>query len=116
MRPSPQDCPEGPTERRTEPRLPVDHLVKLRGENTGLRYHTARTRNVSPGGALLQLDGPTALRPGERVQLGFADHARTAVLPAAQMIEAVILRSLGHRNQQEIAVRFTMPQALPLAS
>ncbi|MFW6059129.1 MAG: PilZ domain-containing protein [Phycisphaeraceae bacterium] len=108
-------APQAEIERRTEPRIPASHTVKLRGEAAGLRYHTARTCNVSASGALLQLDQLTALRPGERIRLGFADHTRAAVLAAEGMIDAVVLRSLRHEDRQEIAIRFTSPQVLPLA-
>lgn len=105
----------GELERRGAARAPVDWTVKVGAD--GVRYLAGRTRNVSAGGALLRLEGPTGprLQPGQRVRLGFADRTGPGVLATARMVEATVLRRVDHGEGQEVAVRFAVPQVLSKA-
>ena len=97
-----------PTDRRVEPRRPLCRPVKLRPEHGATRYLAGRTRNFSPGGALIELDHTTALHRGDTVRLAIDTEDQAALLHADRMVQATVLR----RDDQHVAVRFAERQAV----
>jgi c-di-GMP-binding flagellar brake protein YcgR len=104
------------TERRRDPRISLSRSVKLRCDQTGARYLAGLTRDISAGGALLQLDYPSRLTTGQRVQIGVVRYPQQPLLRHQELMEAVIVRSFGHGVTQHVAVAFKNKQALALAS
>jgi hypothetical protein len=99
------------TERRREARLEVSQPVKVQCLETG-RYLAGRTRNLSTGGALLEVLHPSLLVPGQRLRVGVARNERQAILASRDMAEAIVVRSLGLGGSQNVAVCFAQPQQL----
>jgi len=96
------------TDRRAEPRRALRRPVKLRPEHSAARYLAGRTQNVSPGGALIELDHAAALHRGDTVRLAIDTQPQAALLHADRMVQATVLR----RDDQHVAVRFAERQAV----
>ncbi len=92
-------------ERRIHPRIAVQMPAKLQCAVTG-RYLTSTTCNLSRGGALLDVDHPSALVHGQRVRLGFALDARSPLLRRDDLVDATVVRSKGSGQQHTVAVCF----------
>lgn len=99
-------------ERRRDPRIPAQHAVKLKCEQTGGKYIAGATDNVSNGGAMLKLDHPRLLVTGQTVLVGIVRNPTCGMLTAEDFVEATIVRSLGHGPTQHVAVRYDRPQRL----
>lgn len=99
------------SERRLDARSPVEKPLKLRCLESG-RYLGGRTRNLSPGGALIEVSDPHRFRPGQRVKLGIAWHRRQTVLDAHTLIEAVVKRNFALEGRHEIALEFVHRQEM----
>lgn len=102
-------------ERRCHPRLPTVRPVKLRSDATGLRYLPGRTRNLSAGGALIELDRAAPFQAGQHVHLALAQHPSQPIFYAQDLLDAVVVRSLRHGSTCHLAVRFVQPQPMALA-
>ncbi len=101
---------ENGDERRTEPRFPVARTGKLFREQAH-RSEIARTRNVSRGGALLELHGERPIAVGERVELIIA-WTDEALLPRESMTSAVVVRAEAtETGTQSVALRYDTPEA-----
>jgi len=99
-------------ERRRDPRIPANHQVKLKCEQTAGKYIPGTTQDVSDGGALLMLDHPRLLAKGQKVQIGILNNPARGMLVSEEFVEATIVRSLGHGETQHVAVRYARPQRL----
>jgi hypothetical protein len=99
------------SERRRDARLPLDRPVKVQCLHTG-RYLAGHTRNLSAGGALLEIEHPSLMIPGQRVKIGVAQTKQDVILQADQMAEATVVRSMGHRGRQTVAIMFDQRQEL----
>ena len=85
--------------------------AKIKCLMTG-RFLAGRTVNVSAGGAMLQVDHPSLLVPGQRVAIGMADTQQDVILRSEDMSEATVVRSIGVKGAQTVAVQFDQRQAL----
>jgi hypothetical protein len=103
----------GTKERRHDARLVAARPVRVECPQTGRRF-SGRTRDVSAGGALLEVDHPCLLVPGQPLRLGIAWTARQTVLRREDLLEAVVVRSLGNGPKQTVAISFS--QRLQLAT
>jgi hypothetical protein len=103
------------TERREFERLDLQRPCKLY-DPASRKYLGGQTRNVSGGGALVELSRPLRLEPGSTVHLGVAYRRRDAVLHGREMIEGRVVRSLHGPETSIVAVRYAEPieQAAPL--
>ena len=101
------------TERRRDARIPLSRPVKLRCIETG-RYLAGQTDNLSASGALLEINHPSLLVPGQRIQVGIAWGRGQAVIDSGSLAEATVVRSLGLGNVQRIAVQFSHRQEMAL--
>lgn len=101
-------------ERRRDARLDLHRPVKLQCNLTG-RFIPARTRNLSVGGALIELRTRTPLLSGQTIRVGIADHDRQAILAHASMTPARVVRSLAHDGLQQVAIEFAMPNSMVAA-
>ncbi len=99
-------------ERRRAPRLDMDCRAKVHICDTG-RFLAGRTRNLSASGALLEIDHPSLLVPGQRLRLGVAWSKRDVVLSADEMPQATVVRSLGMGSLQTVAITFDKAMSLP---
>jgi hypothetical protein len=76
------------------------------------RYLSGSTWNLSSGGALLQLDMPAAIEPGDHLFIGVALKRRQPIFCSTEMMEAGVVRVLPTDNDSiALAVNFieTMP-------
>lgn len=78
------------------------------------KYLAGRTCNISSSGAMLELDHPSLLVPGQRIHLGMDPTGRQALLSRKDMLQATIVRSFGMGYQQTVALIFD--QRLSLAA
>lgn len=97
-------------ERRRDPRIPANHPVKLKCEQTAGKYIPGTTQDVSDGGAMLTLQHPRLLTTGQKVQIGIVSSPMRGMLMTEDFVEATIVRSLGHGDTQHVAVRYARPQ------
>lgn len=104
-----QDAPAvGSAERRRFQRSALTRPVKLRCEKTG-RYFSAEGIDASAGGALLRLGTGSHLPVGEPVRLGIAAEENHGLLLSDDLIEARVVRCLGHPDARYVAVQFEVP-------
>lgn len=76
------------------------------------RYLPAYTRDLSAGGALLEIDTPREIRVDDSIEVLVAWHDRT-LLSAAEQVRARVTRVLRTDTpRQYVAVEFAMPQVV----
>ena len=92
-------------ERRRRPRLSLAYPVKLWCVETG-RFLAGATEDLSAEGALIRVQHPSLLVPGQRLRVGIAWSGRDALIMQRQMLPAIVVRSLGHGETQHVAVSF----------
>ena len=93
-------------ERRVSERLNLERPCKLYIPRIG-KYLAGSTWNLSAEGALLQLDRPVPLEPGDRLFVGIALTRRQPIFCSADMMEAAITRVLPTDNDSvALAVHF----------
>ena len=92
-------------EHRLHPRTPVHARAKVKRLDSS-RYHAGTVQNSSAGGVLVALDDTVALQGGEAVAFVADWQGQRALLPAAHMIEAVVVRGFVHAGQTHVALRF----------
>jgi c-di-GMP-binding flagellar brake protein YcgR len=97
-------------ERRRDPRIPAEHPVKIKCDQSAGRYIAGTTHNVSDGGAMLKLEHPRLLTTGQKLQVGIVHNPARGMLLTEDFVEATIVRSLGHGDTQHIAIRYNRPQ------
>ena len=103
------------SERRHDARFQMQRPAKLQCLETG-RYIAGSTGNISACGALLTLQHPSRLLPGQRVRLGVAWTRQNALLAADAMIEATVVRSIGFGQHQQVAISFDRQQELAMTA
>ena len=86
---------------RTQAALPV----KLQCVGTG-KYASGHTRNLSSGGALVEVDRPSLLAVGQHVRLGIAWTPKQTVIKSTDMKAGTVIRSLGMGRTNHVAIRF----------
>lgn len=99
-------------ERRRTRRVIVERPVKLCRFGSEARYFAGRTYDLSAEGALIELDQPASLGPGQMVRLAIALHRQQGLVRREQMREATVVRSLVHGGRPRVAVRFADAIAL----
>ena len=100
------------TDRRQGRRISTSRPAKLRCLQTG-KYIAGQTRNVSATGALLEVDRPSLLVRGQRIEVGIAWSRRNAVLRSGEdLVAATVVRSLGLGRIQHVAVQFDQAQSV----
>jgi len=101
-------------ERRAHPRQLLQRDCKV-FDPRGRRYHTAATRDISSGGALIDLPRLTHLKPGDTIHVGIALKRRDQFLRADEMIQAEVIRALPTVDDHTtLAVKFAHAPALAL--
>jgi len=100
-----------PCERRRDARLPLDRPVKVQCLHTG-RYLAGHTFNLSASGALVEIEHPSLMIPGQRIKVGVAQTKQNVILQSEEMADATVVRSMGHRGRQTVAVMFDHRQEL----
>lgn len=101
-------------DRRRHARMALVRPAKVYQSSTA-RYWPAITQDVSPGGALLRVDAPRALTPGESLEVVVA-WANRVLLSSKDLVPATVLRVLrDSQGRQWVAVAFAqdVPQAVP---
>ncbi len=99
------------SERRSDARNEVEKPVKIRCLRSG-RYLSGKTRNLSAGGALIEISDPHRFVPGQRIKLGVAWNARQTVLDSHALIDSVVIRDFALEGLHQIALRFENRQEL----
>lgn len=93
-------------ERRACERLDLARPCKMYVPRLG-RYLAGLTWNLASGGALLQLDRPAAIEPGDRLFIGIALKRRQPIFCSTEMMEAGVVRVLPTDNDSiALAVSF----------
>ena len=93
-------------DRRVFPRFDMSRPCKVFHPASG-RVLAGRTRNLSAGGALVELDTPRDFVPGDRLELAIA-WTRRAVLPADALVEAKVVRTIASLVLPDGTVRRTL--------
>ncbi len=101
-------------ERRAFERLNLERPCKLYIPRIG-RYLAGSTWNLSADGALLQLDRPVPLEPGDRLFVGIALTRRQPIFCSADMIEASVTRVLPTDNDSVALALHFVDEKLELA-
>ncbi|MBL0871104.1 MAG: PilZ domain-containing protein [Phycisphaerales bacterium] len=92
-------------DRRRNVRLDVERPCKVVIPAAG-RSVSARTSNVSVTGALLRVDSPRLLNPGETVRLAIC-WTNAPIVREDQLVAARVVRALGIQGEaQTVAVEF----------
>lgn len=105
-RPAPNTTTAAPTERRRNKRFRITRDGKIYRPEAR-QYLAAQTRDLSVGGALLEVDAERPFAPGDRVEIAVAP-TDSGVVRDDAMVSAIVVRAdaLGGRRQT-IAVRYT---------
>lgn len=100
--------------RRQHHRFNVDRAGKI-FRRTTQSYVPARTRNLSIGGALVELEAPRSFQVGEVVDLGVA-YRHDAVVREHAMLQAIVMRveqpvagDSRRAGKQLVALRYINP-------
>jgi hypothetical protein len=102
-------------DRRRHERVPLERPCKVYEPRSG-RYILASTRDLSCGGLLIDVPRLIDLRPGDTLHIGVAMKRRQGILPAADMVEAVVVRCTPTVDDHTaLAVKFNRDRAVPLA-
>jgi hypothetical protein len=104
----------GGHERRRDARLALQRPVKIQCAQTG-RYLAGRTRDLSAGGALLEVDHPSLLVAGQRLRVGVGWTSQQMLLRQDDLAQATVVRSLALGATQTVAVCFDQRQQLAAA-
>ncbi|MCC6675648.1 MAG: PilZ domain-containing protein [Phycisphaerales bacterium] len=99
-------------ERRSFPRLRITRSCKVFHPGTQ-KFLPARTTDVSAYGALLRIDSPRALQPGEELDIAVAWDGEP-ILPQECLMRATVVRTgpgtlADAERCQTVAVRFRTP-------
>lgn len=97
-------------DRRLDPRQCVDRPCTLFCRRT-LRYISARTRDVSDSGALLEITSARPLIEGDRVDLGVA-WAPSPIVRQDSLVEAKVVRVIEAEGpHQVVGVQYARARA-----
>lgn len=81
-------------ERRSTMRIRIDRPCKLHDPRSG-KYIPARTRDLSEGGVMVEIDQPLAIQAGDELYIGIAQKRRQMLLRSEEMLRLRIVRALG---------------------
>ena len=98
-------------DRRTSHRQPIARSCKLFRPGS-LQYASARTLNVSEGGALIEVVCPRPVKVGERVELGIAWSSSPIISADAFRTARVIRVSESAPDTHHVALQFAAAPAL----
>lgn len=101
-------------ERRSEMRIPVTRPVKMRCMHTG-KFMVGQTMNLSPGGMLVEVERPSLLVAGQRLEMGISFEAPHGLIRSSDLLGGTVTRSAADGGSQRVAVQFDHRQSLPLA-
>ncbi len=102
-------------EKRKNFRQALDKPVKVFCPDTG-KYLSGKTINLSTSGALIELNTPSLLVPGQQLQLGISWSSSQTILSGNSLTEATVVRSLGHNANQQVAMQFNFRQEAAMAA
>ena len=105
----------GSDERRRDARLELNRPVKVECAHTG-RYVTGYTQNLSTTGALMDIDHPSLMVPGQRIKIGVAYTRQSVIIKKDEMIPGTVVRSVGLGNIQTVAIQFDEPQEMAMSA
>lgn len=80
-------------DRRIHSRLPLAQPCKIHDSHSG-KYIAATTRDISMGGALIEVSRLVSLKPGDTLHLGVAMKRRQGLLRCNEMMKAQVTRSV----------------------
>lgn len=102
-------------ERRRAARIDVARACRVRRQ-AGLAFGTARTINMSTGGALLEVDSTRPIAPGERLAVAVAWDSGPLV-GSSSFVPARVIRATeaasdqGTSRRQQVAIQFEAAEA-----
>ena len=91
-------------DRRDHPRTPLERPCKLRPVG-GVRFATGLTRDVSPAGALVEVEATRPIHAGDTIELLVAWTAG-GLVRREDTISARVVRSEGSSERQRVALSF----------
>jgi len=98
-------------DRRRHPRVPVEQPCKIHDPHTG-KYIAGCTRDVSIGGALIEVPKLLALNAGETLHVGVALKRRQGLIRCNEMIQAAVTRIMHTVDDRTLlGLRFQQPAA-----
>jgi hypothetical protein len=92
-------------ERRRAARIPHEQPCKVY-QPRQRRFVAGTTRNLSMGGAMIELNQQIPLLPGERVQVGLGVRRTDGFLKLDEMVEAEVLRAVTFDGRTTIALQY----------
>lgn len=102
-------------ERRQHERLEIKRPCKLLHART-LRYMAAKTRDLSPGGAMLELSHHRPMAIGDHIDL-LVDWDETGIVNTQTMLAATVVRlGVPEGLRQRVGIAFTQEQAITMAA
>ena len=102
-------------ERRRHPRIPIERACKVY-HRPSRTYLAASTSDLSEGGAMIRVDNPRVLNPGDEIDVLVA-WTKAPVLQKTRAITGSIIRVPGSfAKHQFIAVKFAKEMELALAA
>jgi len=102
-------------ERRRHPRLPVERPCKVY-HHASRTYLAASTCDLSEGGAMIRVDNPRVLNPGDEIDVLVA-WTKAPVLHRTAGITGSVIRVPGRfSGHQFIAVKFAKDQEMAIAA
>lgn len=97
-------------DRRRDKRFTIERPGKIFRRATQ-QYAPLTTRNLSIGGALLDVDAERPFASGELIELTVAFNDR-ALVPSSSLVRAIVTRvQPASRGRQTVAVRYIRPES-----
>jgi|GEM_PF-2681074 len=93
----PADAPDG-RDRRKHTRHPLTRPAKLFCPGSG-RFLAGRTRNISAGGVLVEIDAPDSITSGDAIKLTIAFGDRF-IVPMSELVGGSVVRAITTDNAE----------------
>jgi hypothetical protein len=105
-----------PGERRADERIGIRRPCKVYDARYR-KYWPAETLDLSPRGAMLRIDRPLDMGPGDHLYVGIAATRRQPVVRSREMLEAVVRHVMVTPDDRTIVgVRFEAAHVAPEAA
>lgn len=100
-------------DRRSNPRIAVNCPCKFHDARSG-KYFAGSTRDLSTGGAMIEVPRLLALKPGDIIHIGVAAKRRQSLIRCDEMIRAAVTRAVQTVDDCTlVGLRFEESQAHP---
>ena len=97
----PPEEPDG-RDRRKHPRHPLERPAKLFCPQTG-KFIAGRTRNISAGGVLVEIDASESIRSGDEIRMTIAFGDRF-IVPMSELVPGAIVRTITSDDAERVSL------------